>query len=500
MVPVSPGLKAEFLEMVSNSQKIPKEKLNFDDLFNLWAKNKFNFYSAFGNKLILRSPEKVTFHLDEQTRLNRVEEFLDWLDTSFIWIEIENADLGALYEFVSYYKDNFFNNCTDCVYTAKIFLHKNTYEAESISIPKGIKIIKAFKYFIKDKNLLYNIQNRASMIIQENKIEGHLCLSIHPLDYLTISENTLGWRSCHALNGDYRAGNLNYMADNSTIVCYLASDAPCTLYGVEWNNKKWRILLFFSHCYNMIFAGRQYPFFATSALDEVKKILPINNGCYWSDWTSGMTSLANVPNGTTTYFEIPHYNLGRVNGLKPITDIVTENRYKLFYNDLLLSSSYKVPLYTIKCNKENDKIKTAYKDNIKIGEDVLCPCCQKRLLTTSAVMVCDDCNQELKQYKNDDAYICYYCGKEIEKNNVSRAGDQGDLVCPDCAKKYTRICDRCGNRYHIDEMTWNHKEGKFLCDWCTMDLETERSSKLMQKTATSASNVANAFKDLCMRI
>ena len=43
---------------------------------------------------------------------------------------------------------------------------------------------------------------------------------------------------------------------------------------VKWNNKKWRMWLHFSDNQDMIFAGRQYPFFTSGALDFLRdKIL-----------------------------------------------------------------------------------------------------------------------------------------------------------------------------------------------------------------------------------
>lgn len=85
------------------------------------------------------------------------------------------------------------------------------------------------------------------MLIQEDKVTGILCLSIHPLDYLSLSENTYNWRSCHALDGEYRAGNLSYMMDNTTVVCYLKGEDEAELphfpAEVKWNSKKWRMLL-----------------------------------------------------------------------------------------------------------------------------------------------------------------------------------------------------------------------------------------------------------------
>ena len=94
------------------------------------------------------------------------------------------------------------------------------------------------------------------MILQEDKIEGTLCFSVHPLDFLSSSENTYNWRSCHSLDGEFCAGNLSYMADSATMICYLKSDKeeilPRFPEDIPWNNKKWRVFLeaqiSFYHC------------------------------------------------------------------------------------------------------------------------------------------------------------------------------------------------------------------------------------------------------------
>ena len=48
------------------------------------------------------------------------------------------------------------------------------------------------------------------MILQDVKVSGDLVLSVHPLDYLSISDNNHNWYSCHSLDGEYGAGNLGY--------------------------------------------------------------------------------------------------------------------------------------------------------------------------------------------------------------------------------------------------------------------------------------------------
>lgn len=80
----------------------------------------------------------------------------------------------------------------------------------SFNIPLGSKLSKSFKRFINSQEIVRWAQDTASRYMQENKIEGYLYLSIHPLDFLTISENNENWWSCQSLDGDYRSGNLSY--------------------------------------------------------------------------------------------------------------------------------------------------------------------------------------------------------------------------------------------------------------------------------------------------
>ena len=68
-----------------------------------------------------------------------------------------------------------------------------------------MKITRALKFpFLKEipQKLLDTFQTKMSMILQENCVSGRLCISVHPLDFISSSENTYNWRSCHALDGN----------------------------------------------------------------------------------------------------------------------------------------------------------------------------------------------------------------------------------------------------------------------------------------------------------
>ena len=222
-------IKKQFKEVIRYSQGIEDPKV--DDLFADWYKGKEAFIEAMGG-LIYEFPETVSFELDAKAKSGKIDEFIGTCEWQF------NND--KLADFIKTMSDGFYNNMTTSVYE----LDNGT------KLPKGMKLVKAFKYFESDKNALHELQSRASQIIQSDKVSGKLCISVHPLDYLSSSENVHNWRSCHSLDGDYRAGNLSYMADNHTIICYLKSEDDTNLpnfpANIKWNSKKWRVLLHIS--------------------------------------------------------------------------------------------------------------------------------------------------------------------------------------------------------------------------------------------------------------
>ena len=222
-------IKQQVSAVLGYSQDIPEPQV--DELIDTWQEAKRDFIELFNGELICEFPREVSFEIGPKEKMLRVQDFISLVRNTY--------GNDALADFIEMNKEGFFSN--------KVM---NNYEHETITIMQGMKLLKAFKFFEDDAVTLNKLQSAASMIIQENKIEGTLCLSVHPLDYLSSSENNHNWRSCHALDGEYRSGNLSYMQDKSTVVCYLRSDRMERLPNfppeVPWNSKKWRVLLFFS--------------------------------------------------------------------------------------------------------------------------------------------------------------------------------------------------------------------------------------------------------------
>lgn len=100
-----------------------------------------------------------------------------------------------------------------------------------------------------------------SQVLNQKQIKGNLCLSIHPLDYLTMSDNDCGWTSCMSWMeeaGDYRLGTIEMMNSNCVVVAYIESHESMFVCGSNWNNKRWRQLYIVTR--EVILGNRQYPY------------------------------------------------------------------------------------------------------------------------------------------------------------------------------------------------------------------------------------------------
>lgn len=135
-----------------------------------------------------------------------------------------------------------------------------------IKFTKGQKLTKAIKQlcgvFDIDMNLFETFRIQHSQVLNDKTIKGTLCLSIHPLDYLTMSDNAHDWDSCMSWDneGCYRTGTLECMNCEETLVAYIESDNKkySLDYGLEWNSKKWRQLVMFNE--EIIMTNKGYPF------------------------------------------------------------------------------------------------------------------------------------------------------------------------------------------------------------------------------------------------
>lgn len=463
------GIKESFDEVLRYSQGIPKPQT--DELFENWYQNKRDYIEWFGGELIHEFGE-FEFHVDQEKKSNLVDTFLN--QVAYI---LPEREFSNFYQFVKSNQDSFFENL--------VSEDRFALNVGKTGVKKGMKLSRAFKFFVEDKEQLNTIQQTASKYIQQDKIKGILCISVHPLDFLSASETTYNWRSCHSLDGEYRAGNLSYMGDNATCMLYLKGEydeiLPNFPTSVRWNSKKWRMLCFLDKDWKYCFLGRQYPFEVEGISNEVRRILP----GFWVPFTNktittlpvdkeileermGRSFL--VDHAAEFILSEPYIGLKNYGGmdLYKIGSVIHDAESELHYNDLLYSSYYK-PYYSSRADGRDHDI-VPY---IKIGYNCHCINCGQQVITkASGHMLCEDCAIELG-YANEGMVQCAVCGEWYDEDDVCYTRD-GDAVCNHCISDgVVHYCENCNEFYYEDDMIYSEKYEEWFCKDCFDNLQEE---------------------------
>lgn len=436
-------IQEKFNKVLKYSQGIPDP--NTSDIFAQWYKNKSFFINAFGD-LIYEYPKEVVFYLDAKAKKRYLDDFID-----YCYENLRNYDLA---NFLTEEKDYFFDNKTG-------FRHN----VGGHTIPEGTKIIKAFKYFEDNEKALREVQDYASRIIQQNKVSGRLCLSVHPLDFLSASENTHKWRSCHALDGDYRAGNISYMLDNTTIMAYLKSDDEVNLPNfpddVPWNSKKWRTLFYFSNDRKMIFAGRQYPFEAITGIEKVKNLFREIGLGDFGNWEEISTKYDDKPPVHTmlSLLQPKHLMIGSKD-VVALHHLVKNGPGARQYNDILQSTAY-IPSYALRLNENID-------DNtlFTVGEGFKCLYCNIAPASMTESMMCLECELEYGDSDSDAFGWCSSCGRRYIYETGVWIDSSEEEVCPECADEYVAQCECCRQTVWTNEIYFDRETEEHLCETC----------------------------------
>lgn len=445
-------IQQDFNKVLQYSQNILEPKT--DELFEMWYRNKVKRFEHLfhNNNYIYEYPEEVLFSPSQEILERNLVDFI--CDIKYFFPDLAN--------FLGNFKEEFYKNILPV-----------SYEYNGNIIQAGTKIIKAFKYFIDNKQLLEAYQNKASQLIQKTKIKGKLCLSIHPLDYLSLSENSHNWRSCHSLDGSYRAGNLSYMADESTIICYLKSKDSTNISHfpeeITWNTKKWRMLLFVSKNQSMIFAGRQYPFNLDGILPTVNTLLSYSqhfnlescskwDNTYLEQFTNNI-----LPQAITL---VDKYLLGSNYRLVGLSDLINEPNVPLHYNDLLRSTCYSFPYYCYYGMDFYGRPKSwnqRTEEQFNIGQNVKCIHCGRHNIDRhTELMLCDDCAANLIE---ESGWNCDCCGATID-SSIEPFEFRGLDLCPNCVQEKIKVCCVCGKKEFLHQGVIPPGDDKFYCYDC----------------------------------
>ena len=286
----------------------------------------------------------------------------------------------------------------------------------------GCKVSKALQKIAS----IYNLSNyeefriEHSQVLNQKIIEGELCLSIHPLDYITMSDNGCGWKSCLSwmTYGDYRQGAVEMMNSPCVIVAYLSSKENM---HIGWNSKKWRQLFFVSP--DGISSIKSYPFYndelTKTAFEWIKELAEKNLGVKYSQ--------------TIEYSYEEEFQLPEVFGDKNVrVYFETVNMYNDFgcapYHLLCLNTNLtENQKNTIICREDLVSIFFFYSGS---SQCMICGNLHPTLYDEGS-LVCDHCQKDV---------VCPSCGTHLDEEDIlhSEIDEDGDTIyyCPYCNSKY----------------------------------------------------------------
>lgn len=419
-------LQKEVEGIIKYSQDYPF-KLDASSLIADWHRAKQPYLDLFGGATYVRlTTNAIEAKPSESEQSEKFENFIERLDLDGY---LRNARDG-FESFLRDNKDGFFSNT---VVSAR----------PQLKILEGMKLLKTFKYYFSDIWVIRQVQDLASRLIQDTKIYGYLYLSVDPRDYLTISENNHNWRSCHALDGEFRSGNLNYMVDDTTLVAFLSDGEQehlsCMPEGGTWFSKKWRMLIHTNAFNSVVYFNRQYPFDNDGLMN-----------CLFNqiDRRFCKSSLC-MPRRDMSFKTIKCAN-GHFRDLESnkfiIDDSLIIDSSKIIdathgngYCDLCYSPHY-APIFSYTSDSafgkylwgDEDSLVNAFIETCKIsvGKEAKCVRCGRNNIERTDSFLCDDCIVE-EDADEDFFIVCAGCGSRIY--DLSEAhGEDDEYYCHTC--------------------------------------------------------------------
>ena len=422
-------------------EKIPEEELKMIDQYR--SRNISYCYDDFipAKEILCEWDHAKSHHLhdllDHQLILSK--EIIYKYDENEIWSDINNLlDNSTFYinlhKFISknYYTlpeplrwdiPNLFNTnyLASNEYTGETFEITDPKNGKIHKIKNGMKTLRAISKIaeIFDIEGYEEFRIKHSQILNKKILKGNLTLSIHPLDYITMSDNNCGWSSCMSWieEGCYRQGTVEMMNSPFVVVAYLTSEKPFSIGESEWNNKKWRQLFIITK--DIIAGIKGYPYqnndITFQVIEWLRELAQKNLG-----WTYA------VPQ-RYIYNEDFHFQIEN-------KQLYFETEY--MYNDFRPEQDYLLAIgdecpemvFTNYSGSSQCMICGKLTDNFSNEASLACCCC------------CDE----------DNGFYCDNCGCWVEDDPIVADGYE---LCEDCYNDCVQECDCCSRERYENNLT-----------------------------------------------
>lgn len=405
-------------------------------VLRFWAQNKERLYKLLGNKLIHTLPISYERGKDEMYDemgyasrgwYDLYQEFMSRLCAKFglrengrhpmdMWDRSTNEQ-ERLEKCVLFVRDvrNMLNN-SEMLVENRVFSASETVEIDghTVRFERGEKVVRALGRLAKllgipaEQFEAFRVAH--GQVLNQKKLTGELCLSIHPLDYATASDNENGWSSCMSWqeSGCYRLGTVEMMNSPVVICAYLKSkQTSMHIDGRDWPSKKWRAWIITDG--NYIMCERNYPYENTelirTAMREVARLAAVNLG---EDYMDGIKSIDdwNDDNGINVSFETNFM----YNDTRDTFPMMVREGVRGFIETFV---NYSGEANCMWCGNE---IEWRYNDD------------------DAGTLVCESCRP---------GSHCCECGSFIDEDNQYE-GPDGYYYCEDCYNQLFRTCERCG--------------------------------------------------------
>lgn len=452
----------EYIEKWGGINSPVKLKAPLDYILREWNKSKQTLFNIFGEKLMLE--KEIQVEDGDNKKLREVSEYLYSFNPGINFIknlrklfELNNIyfdDSYAIYNLIQAYQ--LFTNRV-----AKGFTYHNK-DGKIVKVPEGAKVMKVLQKMAKEFDLpdFEIFRNHILRITEVRKSKIKFTLSIHPLDYMTMSDNANGWESCMNWTqgpGSYRAGTIEMMNSPLVVVAYITTKPyyPENT-SIEWTSKSWRELIIVHP--NAICSVKSYPYY-NIAFDKALV-----------NWLADL-----VEEKTEWRYnrKKPQENLESCSYIEAWQDKEDKDNHFLLdfatnemYNDFGNAENYGI----FSINPPDNKYRTFA---INYSGLMTCACCGEDAYWSddTEMVVCEDC---------DPPTYCYCCGERVNTNDAIEV--DGKWVCEDCYCDLHR-CLCCEDTHldedfttvfvgHIDNQTINiDYDEHYICNECLANKE-----------------------------
>ena len=445
-----------------------------DTYLSEWAANNTKLYHLLGDKLIVEFP----FCIEKEPKVLKYQmevftggsPFLQSFE-AFRREKLADMRLLAFGDRDTYRATpeiNDFNDAMMILYADTMTYVKNEIDfsykyvdadtGKAIQMQKGGKPMKILAKFVKmypdkfSEKEFEEFRIKHSQILNDKIISGKFCLSIHPLDFMTMSDNSENWRSCMSWTGHgcYRMGTVEMMNSNNVICAYITASTPFTFTGndkntYEWNNKKWRQLFFATK--DILVGGKSYPYTSEDStlfgLDVLRQLAMenLNWGYQFGPERYKDMNRINYESSIDKNRDwIAYGNTHKHN-------IVFST--KGMYNDMLNDSSFHY--WCVRNKVKKNKV-------ISYSGKSVCACCGDRDILLENDEYYDD--NEADRWKGAGELMCYDCKEDrtcgyCEGFSGSRLYSFEDFfhdtvhACKTCALEHLFTCPCCNKKIMV---------------------------------------------------